>query len=350
MQSGTRLYLRAGIFWQSEKELLAGTNAPIYCFLITHGDKHILFDLGMRQDWENLPPATIKIINMVIKVDMKTDVNTFLDTDDSGLGIRSKDISTIIWSHNHFDHTGDPSLFPPTTTLVVGPGVKENSWPGYPSNPEAQVPDSDIAGGRPITEISFKDGLKIGSFDAVDFFGDGSFYLLNAPGHSVGHICGLARVTTGPDTFVLMGADSCHHIGVLRPSEYLPLPATISPSPLEQYRHLEGGCPGALVQALHPGFSATKPFFQITKHVNADYEEAQKTVKKLEELDAAENVLTVLGHDESLVGRLDLFPKPLNDWKAKETKVNVQWAFCKDFKVPDTGLPEGLQHSQARIE
>lgn len=30
--------------------------------------------------------------------------------------------------------------------------------------------------------------MKIGNFDACDYLGDGSVYILNVPGHAVGHV------------------------------------------------------------------------------------------------------------------------------------------------------------------
>lgn len=86
----------------------------------------------------------------------------------------------------------------------MGSGVRSVCWPGYPTNPDSLVLDKDIQGRR-VREISFLSSsprhCQIGRFDAFDFFGDGSFYLLDAPGHSVGHMIGLARVTAadGPD-------------------------------------------------------------------------------------------------------------------------------------------------------
>ncbi len=68
-----------------------------------------------------------------------------------------------------------------------------------------------------MREIDFQEPLTIGSFSAVDFFGDGSFYLLNSPGHAIGHMSGLARTSTNPDTFIFMGGDLCHHGGQMRP-------------------------------------------------------------------------------------------------------------------------------------
>ncbi len=56
--------------------------------------------------------------------------------------------------------------------------------PGYPSNPDAPIRESDYKG-RNVREISFADtNLKVGRFRALDYFGDGSFYLLDAPGVS----------------------------------------------------------------------------------------------------------------------------------------------------------------------
>lgn len=45
-------------------------------------------------------------------------------------------------SHWHWDHTGDPSLFPTTTDLIVGPGFKDKFVPGYPTKPESGVDES----------------------------------------------------------------------------------------------------------------------------------------------------------------------------------------------------------------
>ena len=87
-------------------------------------------------------------------------------------------------SHFHFDHTGDPSTFPASTDLIVGPGFKQAFVPGYPANPEAPILEQNYEG-RNLREITFEEGnLKIGKFRAMDYFGDGSFYLLDTPGVS----------------------------------------------------------------------------------------------------------------------------------------------------------------------
>jgi glyoxylase-like metal-dependent hydrolase (beta-lactamase superfamily II) len=85
-------------------------------------------------------------------------------------------------SHSHFDHCGNPSTFPASTKLVVGPGTQSDCRPGYPLNPNATGPESDFLG-RELVEIQFPEhSPTINGMKSYDYFGDGSFYLLDAPG------------------------------------------------------------------------------------------------------------------------------------------------------------------------
>lgn len=53
------------------------------------------------------------------------------------------EILTFRDSHWHFDHIGDMSTFPSSTKIIVGPGFKENSLPGYPANPKSTLLETD---------------------------------------------------------------------------------------------------------------------------------------------------------------------------------------------------------------
>jgi hypothetical protein len=62
---------------------------------------------------------------------------------------------------------------------VVGPGTMAALEVGIPG-PHVTKKELD---GRKVNEIKFDDiSTDIGGFPAYDYFGDGSFYLLNAPG------------------------------------------------------------------------------------------------------------------------------------------------------------------------
>lgn len=94
-------------------------------------------------------------------------------------------------SHFHLDHTGDPTTFPGSTELIVGQGFKEAFVSGFPSNPKSPVLEKDYQG-RTLRQINFDDDdntSTIGGMPAFDFFGDGSFYLLHAPGVSTKILC-----------------------------------------------------------------------------------------------------------------------------------------------------------------
>lgn len=43
---------------------------------------------------------------------------------------------------------------------------------------------------------------------ALDYFGDGSFWIMQAPGHMAGNMCAAARLRGGE--WVLLGSDCCH--------------------------------------------------------------------------------------------------------------------------------------------
>ncbi|KAI1130706.1 beta-lactamase-like protein [Nemania abortiva] len=321
IDTNTLVYIDTKLFCQPQLEGFAGHHAPIYCFLISNGKRHVIFDLGVRTDWKNYAPSVVSLIEATTVITVGSDVASVLNSDTSGVNIRSTDIESIIWSHNHFDHIGDTSTFPTSTELVVGPGVRDASWPGWPQIENAKVLESDMQG-RKVREISFNSNVRFGSFPAFDFFGDGSFYLLDAPGHAPGHLCAAARCTTDPPSFVFMGADSCHHAGVLRPTEYLPLPqpqAISPPSSATPQRHTLDG-------------TALTPFQQVADGpLFPDHASAMETVRKIQELDAADNIFVLISHDLSLKTRIPFFPETINNFMEKNLKNDTRWLFCADY-------------------
>ncbi|KAI0132857.1 beta-lactamase-like protein [Xylariales sp. AK1849] len=293
--------------------------------------KKVLFDLGVPKDIDTYPPTIVQTIKKS-GWDLRVEKNVADILKENGTD--PSEIQSVIWSHYHFDHIGDMSTFPTTTELVVGPGFKDAFYPGYPTKPDAPVRE-DYWKGRQLREIQFEDQpvpLKTGPFRAFDFFGDGSFYLLDTPGHAVGHLAGLVRTTQNPDTFVFMGGDVCHHGGEIRPSPFMPIPDKVQFPLPDALRSRMSSCPGGeLFRKLNiqRGRKEDEPFFE--PNIGADIPQAIRTIKKAQTADVQEDVFFIFAHDPSIRGVVDLYPLLANEWKSKGWSEKTQWAFLADL-------------------
>ena len=314
-------------------------NAPSLSFLLEHpSGRKLVWDLGIRKDYATGYAKSIVdyIPTTNYTIDVPKSVSEILEEG----GIPASSIEAVIWSHWHWDHIGNPDTFPKSTNLVVGRGFKDAMLPGYPANPQSPIRESDYDG-RNLVEVPFDEqkDLKIGRFPAYDYFGDGSFYLLDSPGHAIGHMCGLARTTCSPDTFVLLGGDICHYAGIFRPSTLLPVPDSISPHPGQSQLH-DALCPGHAWEELQKsrGRKATDSLFDMT--YGHDIPLATKTKDKLQEMDCNDNVFVIIAHDASVRDGVEHFPKSLNDWKAKGWGQRLRWDFFRElnFYWKDQGL------------
>lgn len=172
--------------------------------------------------------------------------------------------------------------------------------------------------------------MKAGAFPAFDFFGDGSFYLLDTPGHCLGHMAGLARTSKAgdgsdsADTFIMMGGDLCHHGSEMRPSPYLPLP-----DPLPS--RVGGAKCAADFQRLNArnGRKADSPF--VSPNMFEDEQLSDQTIERTQVADADPNVWFVFAHDRALLEGVELFPEKANDWKQKGYKEKTMWMFLEDI-------------------
>lgn len=219
--------------------------------------------------------------------------------------------------------------------------------PGYPTKEDAPVTHEDLSG-RDVREITFTpQGPKAGDFPAHDFFGDGSFYLLDTPGHCIGHIAGLARTSKkgvdghqrssssslddAGDTFILMGGDLTHHGGEIRPSKYLPLPDEVPSEVVGGGGRGGKSHSGALFRELNVrrGRKADQAFFDPVLVV--DEKLSDQTIERAQVADADPNVWYVMAHDTGLFEGVDLFPERANDWRAKGWKDKTRWKFLEDL-------------------
>ncbi|KAK1226012.1 hypothetical protein PQX77_011030 [Marasmius sp. AFHP31] len=303
---------------------------PAYSFLLEHTNgRRVMFDLGARKDVDGYPPAVQESIksspgfNLVIEKDIVEQLT------EGGVALES--IDTVIWSHTDLDHTGDMSKWPSSTKLVVGPGSDRR---GYPTFPNATLLDSDFAG-REVEELAFTEcKLEIGGQPALDYFNDGSLYIINMPGHVVGHVAALARVK--PDSFILLGGDTFHHVGQIRPNPHI---------------HKTYPAPEELVEATRKTVSAEyfaapgETEFNLTERATpllsvppppSSYQDrtaALESQRAASALDAQRDILVVAAHDITLAGVIGFFPETLNEWKEKGWKEQSIWAFLDEKNV-----------------
>ncbi|WQF79199.1 Putative metallo-beta-lactamase, ribonuclease Z/Hydroxyacylglutathione hydrolase [Colletotrichum destructivum] len=331
-----------------------------YAFLVTRTDaqggrRRVVFDLGLPTDWANdfSPPVIEAVKQMGGVMTARKYVSEILTEN----GVDLEGIEAVFWSHAHPDHIGRPSLFPASTTLVVGPGVKEAYFPGWPAVQDAPVLAREFEG-REVRELDFSSGggasgaagLEIGGLRALDYFGDGSFYLLSAPGHAVGHINALARTTaTGASadsgisgsggsnsSFIYMAGDSFHHASVLRPHAGARLP--------EEVRLPGFCCAGRAFHAVHPlggNADADRTAFHTIPGTEAgeaalalDVGEARRTLAAVRRFDASPDVLVVAAHDDSLYGVVEFFPRDASGWRGEGWKESGRWLFLRDLRTP----------------
>ncbi|KAI1388156.1 uncharacterized protein F4822DRAFT_430911 [Hypoxylon trugodes] len=328
------------LFFEPHIEGFEYWTAPSYSFLIEHGSSgdKLLFDLGIRKDLENLPPVIQKLVEGWELSSHKNVSDVLVEN-----GVDLRDIKTIIWSHRHFDHTGDPSVFPFSTDLVVGPGLKKIVGEGYPIDEES-ICSTSAWEGRNFIELDFETDRRvtsIGRWKAIDWFEDGSFYLLHSIGHTMDHLSGFARTKlaaqsiTGTDEFILMGGDVAHHGGEFRPNRFLPIPTEISPDPrLPPY--CGGFCLGAYYaqrNMRHNGDDCwNTPFLKSAKPFLDDEEKAEWSLDVIGEFDVHDNVFVIFAHDNTLLNVVDLYPKEATEWKEKGWKREGRWRFLEDLK------------------
>jgi glyoxylase-like metal-dependent hydrolase (beta-lactamase superfamily II) len=229
--------LEAGQLTLPEKLFVTDANpdkratVPSLAFLIQHPSdrdaskpKRLVFDLGLKRDFAGYREAQQHHIAQRQPTIVSPDAADSLRKG----GLDPKDVDTVILSHVHWDHVGTPSDFS-NAEFVVGSGtmhlLANGGSPHYPAEifnpdelpskrtrelPPTRQEDSEKPYSSQTTHVWFP---LAGFPAAVDFYNDGSLYIIDAPGHLFGHVNLLAR--TGPKKWVYLGGDCCHDSRIL---------------------------------------------------------------------------------------------------------------------------------------
>lgn len=227
--------------------------APSLAFILTHlgSGKRVVFDLGIRADLENAI-ETVQKRAQLFDAKVPQDVIASLRKG----GIEPNDVTHIIISHAHWDHVGDPSLFP-KARFIQGGEARKHFETGYPNNPKSAIPIHVFPEDRTDFLDVNETWKSIGPFKhALDYFGDGSLYIIDAPGHLHGHINALVR-TSSDGGWIFLAGDSSHDWKLLRGQGEIP-----------------------------------------EKHVEVDKELAADTIKRIRELMKDPRARVVMAHDD----------------------------------------------------
>jgi glyoxylase-like metal-dependent hydrolase (beta-lactamase superfamily II) len=308
-------------------------NLPTIAHLITHASsgRQILFDLGCQKDFWNLPGPKFEVIEARVP-GVRVSKDYASEVLEAG-GLDLERVEAAVISHHHWDHTGDPSTFPTSMDLIVGPGFSEAFFPGYPTVQGSPLHESAFKG-RTLRELDFKDGLEVAGYKAFDYFGDGSFYILETPGHAIGHVSGLVRTTA--DTFAFLGGDICHYGGAMRPTQYAPLPPTLTSDELGNAKVADET---EKYTKCHPKQSDARvsPYYCPCSGADSWYMDpplALKTIEQLKALDADERILVLIAHDPAILEVCTLFPEGnANEWFEKGWKAKLRWRFLEELPV-----------------
>ncbi|KAL2839399.1 beta-lactamase-like protein [Aspergillus pseudoustus] len=213
--------LNGGSMTAEYHKLHAGESAKEFrmynwSFLIRHErtNRWVLWDLGMSSNPDDFPPV---IANGPIRGAAVRDPQEPIQAQIARRsGVTADQVDTILLSHAHFDHCRPVGKTFRHATVLFGPGTGAYCAPGHLADPSS-IWDGRYFDPEHATERwKTLEGpwVKFGAFDrAMDFFGDASFWVIEAPGHMPGNLCACARLQTGE--WVLLGSDCCHSRAIL---------------------------------------------------------------------------------------------------------------------------------------
>lgn len=195
--------------------LLYGTSGlvtiPCPSFLIEHSRGLVLFDTGLHPDAITDPekiygPELAPLLGIGGTREQRLDVQI------QNLGFKLSDVTHVISSHGHFDHTGGLYLFPEAKHYF---GEGELRYANWPDPIQAFVYRQEVL--DVIKQLDTRE--LVGDYD---LFGDGAIEVLATPGHSPGEVSLVVRLANR--TFILTG-DALHLRAQLEQEYHFPIDA-----------------------------------------------------------------------------------------------------------------------------
>ena len=201
MNRGTELYL-----FDSGTLALNGSEVPVPFYLLRHPEGTVVVDGGNplavardpRAHWGDL--ADVFVVNMTEAQHCAAQLEA--------LGVGPGDVSHVVQTHLHIDHTGALGHFPDAVVVVHERELAA-----------AQAAEDPMSSGYVRADYDRPDLRWQTVGGDTDLFGDGVVRLLETPGHAAGHMSLLIQLpSTQP---VLLTADACDNQAQWEGREYV---------------------------------------------------------------------------------------------------------------------------------
>jgi N-acyl homoserine lactone hydrolase len=214
--TATRLWALDGATFTLDRGILVvgGTgdiHIPVPTYLIQHSRGLVLFDTGIAPEAVDDPEGTYGGLAAHLGLEYTAELR--VDAQLEAIGFKADDITHVVISHSHFDHTGAITLFPNARFYIGAQDLSYAYWPMPAASPFFRTADIEPARGfdwHPLTGDH-------------DLFGDGSIQILSLPGHTPGNSGVLVRL---PHQNVMLTGDTVHVPEAL--SDDLPMPSDYS--------------------------------------------------------------------------------------------------------------------------
>lgn len=171
------------------------TDHPITSFLIKHERGLVLFDTGLD------PNAADRQVEeygeLASAFNMRFATENRVDRQIEKMGFSVDDVTHVVVSHAHFDHTGGLKLFPNAKLYMGLADLRFVFWPDGGAAGSARWPDIEATRTYHWNPVQ----------GDLDLFGDGSMVMISLPGHTPGSAGMIVRL---PNETLILTGDAVH--------------------------------------------------------------------------------------------------------------------------------------------
>jgi glyoxylase-like metal-dependent hydrolase (beta-lactamase superfamily II) len=190
------------------------TDMSVAAYLVVHPRGTLLWDTGVIPDAMIQPGGTTSFRATATKT---------LTGQLAEIGYKPSDITYLVLSHYHYDHSANANSFAGSTWLVQR-SERDLMFSGAPRPSSPNSPTTETVNERFAALKNSKTKLLDGDYDV---FGDGTVIIVSTPGHSPGHQSLLVKLArTGP---VLLSGDLYHYPAERTLKDFTPFAALGDP-------------------------------------------------------------------------------------------------------------------------